>query len=136
MALIGCWKCAKSVKDTDTECAHCGAPLGPARLAEQEEVLSSVIVTTTANVEGKRITAYKGIVAGEAIVGVNVFLDLFAGYERVLGQARRTALSALTQRALASGANAVVGVDLDYEVIGEANGMMMVSASGTAVVVE
>ncbi|WP_093422477.1 heavy metal-binding domain-containing protein [Tranquillimonas alkanivorans] len=103
-----------------------------------------MIVTTTPSVEGKRITAYKGVVVGEAILGANVFRDLFAGitdiiggrssaYEASLGEARTTALRELEQRASAAGGNAVVGVDLDYEVI---NNMLMVSASGTAVVVE
>ncbi|MEQ5870549.1 heavy metal-binding domain-containing protein [Sagittula sp. NFXS13] len=101
-----------------------------------------MIVTTTPNVEGHVIAEYKGIVTGEAILGANVFRDLFAGitdiiggrsgaYEASLGEARETALNELEQRARDAGANAVVGVDLDYEVI---NNMLMVSASGTAVV--
>ena len=100
-----------------------------------------MIVTTTDSVEGSRITAYHGIVVGEAILGANVFRDIFAGitdiiggrssaYEQSLGEARETALRELEERARAMGANAVVGVDLDYEVI---NNMLMVSASGTAV---
>lgn len=103
-----------------------------------------MIVTTTPSVEGKRITAYHGVVVGEAILGANVFRDIFAGitdiiggrsgaYEQSLGEARRTALTELEERAVQAGANAVVGVDLDYEVI---NNMLMVSASGTAVTVE
>ena len=102
-----------------------------------------MIVTTTPSIEGKKITAYHGVVVGEAILGANVFRDIFAGitdiiggrsgaYEESLGQARETALHELQQHAEALGANAVVGVDLDYEVI---NNMLMVSASGTAVVV-
>ena len=100
-----------------------------------------MIITTTSNVEGQRITAYHGIVVGEAILGANVFRDLFAGitdiiggrsgaYEQELGKARSTALQEMEDRARSMGANAVVGVDLDYEVI---NNMLMVSASGTAV---
>jgi len=103
-----------------------------------------VITTTTPSVEGKTITAYKGIVVGEAILGANVFRDIFAGitdiiggrsgaYEESLMEARTTALGELEDRARALGANAVVGIDLDYEVI---NNMLMVSASGTAVTVE
>ncbi|PPB79716.1 uncharacterized protein YbjQ (UPF0145 family) [Albidovulum inexpectatum] len=103
-----------------------------------------MITTTTPSIEGRRITAYKGIVTGEAILGANIFRDLFAqvrdivggrsaAYERELGKARRTALAEMEERAAEMGANAVVGVDLDYEVI---NNMLMVSASGTAVVVE
>ena len=102
-----------------------------------------MIVTTTPSVEGKFITSYHGIVVGEAILGANIFRDVFAGirdivggrsaaYEEELGKARRIALDELGQRAVAQGANAVVGVDLDYEVI---NNMLMVSASGTAVTV-
>ena len=102
-----------------------------------------MIVTTTPTVEGKAITEYRGVIAGEAILGANVFRDIFAGitdiiggrsgaYEESLAEARRTALTELEERAAALGANAVVGVDLDYEVI---NNMLMVSASGTAVTV-
>jgi uncharacterized protein YbjQ (UPF0145 family) len=102
-----------------------------------------VIVTTTQSIEGKSITAYKGIVVGEAILGANIFRDVFAGirdivggrsaaYEEEMGKARVTALHEMEQRAKDAGANAVVGVDLDYEVI---NNMLMVSASGTAVVI-
>ncbi len=100
-----------------------------------------MIVTTTPSVEGYQIAEYHGIVVGEAILGANVFRDLFAGitdiiggrsgaYEQELGKARETALGEMQDRAAALGANAVVGVDLDYEVI---NNMLMVSASGTAV---
>ena len=106
-----------------------------------------MIVTTTPSIEGKRITRYCGVVAGEAILGANVFKDLFAGlrdivggrsgmYERELQKARDSAMLELQQNAQALGANAVVGIDLDYEVLGQGNGMLMVSASGTAVVVE
>ena len=106
-----------------------------------------MVVTTTPSVEGKRITRYRGVVAGEAILGANLFKDLFAGirdlvggrpatYERELQRARDIAMQELQQRAQELGANAVVGVDLDYEVLGQGNGMLMVSASGTAVVVE
>lgn len=106
-----------------------------------------MIITTTPGIDGKRITRYCGVVAGEAILGANLFKDLFAGirdlvggrsatYERELQRARDIALRELEERAAAAGANAVVGVDLDYEVLGQKNGMLMVSASGTAVVVE
>jgi len=106
-----------------------------------------VQITTTPSIEGRRITKYSGIVTGEAILGANVFKDLFAGirdivggrsavYEAELQKARDLALGELQQRAGQLGANAVVGVDLDYEVLGANNGMLMVSASGTAVVVE
>ena len=102
-----------------------------------------MIVTTTPSIEGKSITAYHGIAVGEAILGANVVRDLFASvtdilggrsgaYEEELGKAREIALTELQDRARALGGNAVVGVDLDYEVI---NSMMMVSASGTAVTV-
>lgn len=106
-----------------------------------------MIVTTTPGIEGKRITRYCGIVAGEAILGANLFKDVFAGirdlvggrsatYERELQRARDMALEEMQEKALAAGGNAIVGVDLDYEVLGAGNGMLMVSASGTAVVVE
>ena len=100
-----------------------------------------MIVTTTPSVEGKSIRDYRGVVVGEAILGANVFRDIFAqitdivggrsgAYEKSLAEARRTALRELEDRAREQGGNAVVGVDLDYEVI---NNMLMVSASGTAV---
>lgn len=103
-----------------------------------------MIVTTTQSVEGRRITEYCGIVTGEAILGANVFRDLFAGirdivggrsgaYEKSLREARETALAEMEQEAARLGGDAVVGVDLDYEVVGKDNGMLMVSASGTAV---
>jgi uncharacterized protein YbjQ (UPF0145 family) len=104
-------------------------------------------ITTTPGIDGKAIKQYCGIVAGEAILGANLFKDLFAGirdivggrsatYERELQRARDIALQELRQRAQELGANAVVGVDLDYEVLGPNNGMLMVSASGTAVRIE
>ena len=106
-----------------------------------------MLVTTTPSIEGKRITKYCSVVAGEAILGANLFKDLFAGirdlvggrsatYERELQKARDIAMQELQERAGELGANAVVGIDLDYEVLGQGNGMLMVSASGTAVVVE
>jgi uncharacterized protein YbjQ (UPF0145 family) len=106
-----------------------------------------IIVTTTPSVEGRRITRYAGIVTGEAILGANIFKDLFAGirdivggrsatYERELRRAREIAVSELKQAALETGANAVVGVDIDYETVGSNGSMLMVSVSGTAVVVE
>jgi uncharacterized protein YbjQ (UPF0145 family) len=106
-----------------------------------------MIITTTSSVEGKRIVEYKGVVTGEAILGANIFKDLFAGlrdivggrsasYEKELRTAREVAMSELEAAAAERGANAVVGVDLDYEVLGQNNGMLMVSVSGTAVVVQ
>ena len=106
-----------------------------------------MLVTTTPSVEGKRITKYLGLVTGEAILGANVFKDVFAGirdivggrsatYEKELRRAQEIAITELESRAQQLGANAVVGVDLDYEVLGANNGMLMVSASGTAVVIE
>lgn len=106
-----------------------------------------MLATTTPSIEGKRIVKYCGVIAGEAILGANIFKDLFAGirdivggrsatYERELQKAREIALQELQERAGGLGANAVVGIDLDYEVIGQGGSMLMVSASGTAVVVE
>lgn len=107
----------------------------------------SVIVTTTPSVEGKKITAYKGVVFGEVISGVDFIKDFAAGltnffggrsgsYEGELIDARNQAMQELERRAGALGANAIVGVDIDYEVLGQAGNMLMVTASGTAVVVE
>ena len=103
-----------------------------------------MIVTTTPSVEGRVITAYHGVVTGEAIIGANIVRDLFAGirdvvggrsgaYEKVLAEARESALREMQDRARGLGGNAVVGVDLDYETI---NKLLMVSASGTSVTVE
>ena len=106
-----------------------------------------MISTTTPTLEGKTITEYKGIVFGEIITGVNVIKDFAAGlsnffggrsgtYEDELIQARQQAIMEMEKRAQQLGANAVVGVDIDYEVLGANNGMLMVTASGTAVVVQ
>ena len=106
-----------------------------------------MIITTTPSVEGKSIIEYKGIVFGEVVSGVNFVKDFTAGlsnffggrsttYESELIEARQNALYEMEQRARDRGANAVVGVDIDYEVLGADNGMLMVTASGTAVVVE
>ncbi|MGE5677291.1 MAG: putative heavy metal-binding protein [Pseudomonadota bacterium] len=106
-----------------------------------------MIVTTTPTVEGKKIIAYKGIVFGEVISGVDFIKDFAAGltnffggrsgsYEGELIEAREKAIAEMTSRAMGAGANAIVGVDVDYEVLGQANNMLMVTASGTAVVVE
>jgi len=104
-----------------------------------------MITTTTPSVEGHEIKKYCGIVTGETIIGANIFRDFFAGitdivggrsgaYEKVLKEAKSTSLAEMEMQARAFGANAVVGVDLDYETIRD--GMLMVTASGTAVVVE
>lgn len=106
-----------------------------------------MILSTTPSVEGKHIVEYKGIVFGEVISGVNFVKDFAAGltnffggrsnsYEEELMKARTQALYELEQRAQSLGANAVVGIDMDYEVLGADNGMLMVTASGTAVIVQ
>ena len=106
-----------------------------------------MLVTTTHNVEGKRVVEYLGLVAGEAILGANLFRDLFASirdivggragsYEKVLSDARKTAVSEMTDKAAQLGANAVIGVDIDYETVGTNGSMLMVTAAGTAVRIE
>ena len=103
-----------------------------------------IVVTTTPTVEGHPIQDYCGIVVGEVIVGANLFRDLFANirdivggrsgsYERILREAREEAIAELQAECASRGGNAVVGVDLDYEVVGDTGSMLMVSASGTAV---
>ncbi len=103
-------------------------------------------LTTTPQIEGRPIREYKGVVTGETIIGANAFKDFFAGirdivggrsgsYEKVLRQAKDTSLREMTERAEALGANAIVGIDIDYETIGETNSMLMVATSGTAVVI-
>jgi uncharacterized protein YbjQ (UPF0145 family) len=105
-----------------------------------------MIVSTTASLDNRPVKEYLGIVTGEVIVGANLFRDLFASitdivggrsgkYEDVLARARKEALDELKEAAERVGANAVIGVDLDYEVIGQNGSMLMVSASGTAVIV-
>ncbi len=106
-----------------------------------------MIVTTTPQIEGKTITEYKGLVFGEVIAGVNLVKDIFASitdifggrsgtYENELIAARESALKEMIQRAYAMGANGIVGTDVDYEVLGQNGGMLMVSVSGTAIVYE
>lgn len=103
-----------------------------------------MILTTTSTIDGYRVTGYVGLVTGEAILGADLFKDLFAGirnivggrsaaYEKELSNAREIALAELEERARQLGADAVIGIDLDYEVIGQNGSMLMVSASGTAV---
>ena len=105
-----------------------------------------MLVTTTSNVEGKRITKYIGLVNGEAIIGTNLVKDLFANirdvvggrsgaYEQALREAKSIAIKEMIDQAHRLGANSIIGVDLDYETIGN-NGLLMVSANGTAVIVE
>ena len=106
-----------------------------------------MLVTTTPFIEGKRIIHYYGIVSGETIIGANVFRDFLAGirdfvggrsgaYEEVLRQAKETAIKEMEEQAARLGANAVIGVDLDYETVGGSGSMLMVTATGTAVVIE
>ena len=106
-----------------------------------------MLVVTTNVIEGTKITRYHGIVSGEAILGANIFKDFFAGirdivggrsaaYEEELRKAKDLAIDEMKQQAASAGCNAVIGVDLDYETIGSNGSMLMVSASGTAVVIE
>lgn len=106
-----------------------------------------MIVTTTPSVEGKTIVEYKGIVFGEVISGVDFIKDIAAGFRNFFGgrseayegeliEARQNAISEMVSRAQGMGANAVVGVDIDYEVLGQGGNMLMVTASGTAVTVQ
>ncbi len=106
-----------------------------------------MLVTTTHNIEGKKIVKYLGLVSGEAIMGANIFKDLFASirdivggrsaaYENELRQAKEIAITEMQQHAEQLGGNAVIAVDLDYETLGQGGGMLMVTANGTAVVLE
>lgn len=106
-----------------------------------------MLLTTTHSFEGKTIKEYRAIVTGETIIGANIFKDFLAGirdivggrsgsYERVLREAKDTAMQEMISRAKQFGANAIVGIDLDYETVGKNGGMLMVTASGTAVVIE
>ncbi len=108
--------------------------------------MMNMLLTTTPQIEGRPIMEYKGLVTGETIIGANAFKDFFAGirdviggrsgsYEKVLRKAKDIAVKEMMERAQELGANAIVGIDLDYETIGDTNSMLMVSASGTAVVI-
>ena len=103
-----------------------------------------MLLTTTNNIEGRPVQQYVGIVTAETIIGANIFKDLFAGirdivggrsgtYERVIEEARASALKELEQKAMQMGANAVIGIDLDFETVGSNGSMLMVIATGTAV---
>lgn len=105
-----------------------------------------MLMTTTPTIEGHPVKEYKGIVTGETIIGANVFKDFMAGltdffggrssqYEKVLIEGKNTSLNEMAERARALGANAIVGIDVDYETIGQGNSMLMVATSGTAVVI-
>lgn len=106
--------------------------------------IKNMLLTTTNNIEGRTVTEYKALVTGEVIIGANIFKDFFAGirdivggrsnsYESVLREAKDNAISEMIERARVYGADAIIGIDLDYETLGKNNGMMMVTASGTAV---
>lgn len=106
-----------------------------------------MITTTTHNIEGKQITEYLGVVTSQTIIGANFFKDILGGlrdifggrsgtYEKVLNEAKQYAMTELVQKAQAMGANAVVGIDLDYETVGSNGSMLMVSACGTAVIIK
>jgi len=106
-----------------------------------------MLLTTTPNIEGHRITEYLGVITGEAVLGTNFVRDFFAkirdvvggrsgSYEKELARARETAFQEIQEEAQELGANAIVGIDLDYEVMGETGSMLMVSVSGTAVTIE
>lgn len=105
-----------------------------------------MILSTTPTIEGHPILAYKGIVTGESIIGANFVKDFFAGirdiiggrsgsYEQVLREAKDTALAEIQERASRMGANAIVGIDIDYETVGQSGSMLMVAVSGTAVLI-
>ena len=105
-----------------------------------------MLMSTTSIVEGRPVSRYLGVVTGEAIIGANIFRDVFAAvrdivggrsatYEKALAEARQVAMNEMQQRAETLGANAVIGIDVDYEVLGQNNGMLMVAVSGSAVVI-
>jgi uncharacterized protein YbjQ (UPF0145 family) len=105
----------------------------------------SMLMSTTSIIEGRPVSRYLGVVTGEAIIGANIFRDMFAAvrdivggrsatYEKALNEAREVAMAEMGTRAQELGANAVIAIDVDYEVLGQNNGMLMVAVSGTAVV--
>ena len=105
-----------------------------------------MITTTTHSIEGKPVLQYLGVVSAESIIGANIFKDLFAGirdivggrsetYERVIDEARTNAMNEIVNKAKALGGNAIIGIDLDFETVGASGSMLMVLATGTAVIV-
>lgn len=105
-----------------------------------------MITTTTHNIEGKPVVQYLGVVSAESIIGANIFKDLFAGlrdivggrsetYERVIEEARNNAMNEMVKKAQSLGGNAVIGIDLDFETVGSSGSMLMVLATGTAVII-
>ena len=115
--------------------------LRPTRYTHRMDILLS----TTSVIEGRPVSRYLGVVTGEAIIGANIFRDMFAAvrdvvggrsatYEKGLNEARQVAMEEMSQKAITLGANAVIAIDIDYEVLGQGNGMLMVAVSGTAVV--
>jgi uncharacterized protein YbjQ (UPF0145 family) len=158
-----CWNCGTATDGTedpdfnredDAGGSEAEAPAGPVEASPNQPAPAGeprrdrrLIVTTTPSVEGRRIVRYCGLVTGEAILGANAFKDFFASitdvvggrsasYEGELRRARDIAVAEMEQAASDLGANAVVGVDLDYETVGQTGTMLMVAVSGTAVVVE
>ncbi len=108
--------------------------------------MTIMILSTTPTIEGRTIREYKGVVTGETIIGANMFKDFMAGirdivggrsgsYEKVLREAKDTSMQEMMERAQAMGANAIVGIDIDYETLGNGGSMLMVATSGTAVVI-
>ena len=121
-----------------------GEDTGSLALGAASAHAGGMILTTTSAIDGRPVRTYLGLVTGEAILGANLFRDLFAGirdvvggrsaaYEKELANARETAVREMTERAQQLGADAIVGIDLDYEVLGAQSSMLMVNASGTAV---
>src|SRR5262249_20197185 len=125
---------------------HCRAAVRQAPHIVRHRREAGMLLTTTSTLQDRRIDEYKGGVSGEAILGANAFRDMVAGirdivggrsaaYERELQRAKDLAMSEMAERARETGANAVIGIDLDYETVGQNGSMLMVTASGTAVVV-
>jgi uncharacterized protein YbjQ (UPF0145 family) len=125
---------------------HASRPVRPAATSLCTDGRHGMLLTTTSTLQDRHIDDYKGVVSGEAILGANAFRDMFAGirdivggrsaaYERELQKAKDLAISEMVERARDTGANAVIGIDLDYETVGQNGSMLMVTASGTAVVV-
>lgn len=109
-----------------------------------QETATSMVITTTNTVEGRPVQEYLGVVTGETILGANIFKDIRAGirdivggrsgaYEKELRDARQTAIQEMVHQARERGANAVIGIDIDYESVGQSGGMLMVTVAGTAV---
>ena len=132
---VGCWKCGKTVIDTDAICRHCGVEK-PGQRPELQ--IPSILMTTTPHVDGRPAESYLGLVTGETLVPTNLLGNLLGSLpaaERSVREAQRAALVKMASQAQSLGANAVLGVRADCQLLSAQNGVWLATATGTAVVI-